>query len=204
MALARATTRATRTAARPALASRSAAGVRAVAMFGLGQKQATAGAESPFYSFKLKDIDGKPYDMKQLKGKVVLVVHTATACGLTPQFGGLQALVDDYGRKGLVVLGQPCNQFGGQNPEGDAATKRHAVSNFGFTGTMLSKADVNGPDASPLFDWLRAETTGLLGSDFKWNFSKVLVGKDGRVVKRYAPTATPESLKGDIEAALAA
>lgn len=203
MALAAATRSArAATAARPAAASRKASAVRPMALFGLGQKASTT-ADSPFYSFKLKDIDGKPYDMKQLKGKVVLVVHTATACGLTPQFAGLQALVDEYGPK-LVVLGQPCNQFGAQNPENDAATKRHAVSNFGFSGTLLAKADVNGPDASPLFEWLRSETSGLLGSDFKWNFSKVLVGKDGQVVKRYAPTATPESLKGDIEAALAA
>lgn len=191
-----------RAAARPALAPRHAA-VRPMALF--GSKQAsTATADSPFYSFKLKDIDGKPYDMKQLKGKVVLVVHTATACGLTPQFAGLQALVEQYGRQGFTVLGQPCDQFGRQNPENDAATKRHAVSNYGFSGTLLSKADVNGPDASPLFEWLRSETSGLLGSDFKWNFSKVLVSKDGKVIKRYAPTATPESLKGDIEAALAA
>jgi len=139
------------------------------------QTPETSRAQSPFYSFKLKDVDGKPYDMGQLKGKVVLVVHTATACGLTPQFSGLQALVSDYGRKGFVVLGQPCNQFGAQNPENDAATKRHAVSNFGFTGTLLAKADVNGPDASPLFEWLRSETSGLLGSDFKWNFSKVRI-----------------------------
>jgi glutathione peroxidase len=194
--------RARAAASRPALASRSAA-IRPMALF--GQKSAsTATADSPFYSFKLKDIDGKPYDMKQLKGKVVLVVHTATACGLTPQFAGLQNLVDEYGKQGLVVLGQPCNQFGAQNPENDAATKRHAVSNFGFSGTLLSKADVNGPDASPLFEWLRSETSGLLGSDFKWNFSKVLVSKDGKVIKRYAPTATPESLKGDIQAALRA
>jgi glutathione peroxidase len=190
---------------RPVAVSRRAATatVRPMALFG-NKSAATATADSPFYSFKLKDIDGKPFDMKTLKGKVVLVCHTATACGLTPQFAGLQALQEQYGRRGFTVLGQPCDQFGRQNPENDAATKRHAVSNFGFTGQMLSKADVNGPDASPLFDWLRKETSGLLGSDFKWNFSKVLISKDGKVIKRYAPTQTPESIAADIEAALSA
>jgi glutathione peroxidase len=189
-------------ASRAAPATSRAAAVRPMALFGGNKSSATA--ESPFYSFKLKDIDGKPFDMKTLKGKVVLVCHTATACGLTPQFAGLQQLQEQYSGRGFLVLGMPCNQFGAQNPENDAATKRHAVSNFGFSGKMLSKADVNGPDASPLFAWLRSETSGLLGSDFKWNFSKVLVGKDGQVIKRYAPTQTPESLKADIEAALSA
>ena len=135
----------------------------------------------------------------------MLIVNTASACGFTPQFGGLEELHKGYGEKGLVVLGFPCNQFGAQDSGSNGEIAEFCQLNYGVSFPMMEKVDVNGSDAHPLFQWLTAEAPGLLGSKaIKWNFTKFLVGKDGSVLKRYAPTDTPASMAKDIEAALAA
>ena len=157
------------------------------------------------YDFSAEQIDGKPVALKKFTGKAMLIVNTASACGFTPQFAGLEKLHRTYGAKGLVVLGFPCNQFGAQDPGSNEAIQQFCQLNYGVSFPMMAKIDVNGAQAAPLYQWLSAEARGLLGSKaIKWNFTKFLVGKDGAVVKRYAPTDTPESLAADIEAALAA
>ena len=155
--------------------------------------------------FHAQSITGKDVALSQYKGCVLLIVNTASKCGFTPQFGGLEALHKTYGDKGLVVLGFPCNQFGSQDPGTDSAIAVFCQVNYGVSFPMMGKIDVNGPDAHPLYKWLCAEAPGLLGSKaIKWNFTKFLVGKDGRVIKRYAPTDKPARLARDVEAALAA
>ena len=155
--------------------------------------------------FEVRTIDGRLQPMSAFKGKVLLIVNTASACGFTPQFAGLQALHASHGAKGLVVLGFPCNQFGSQDPGTDDAIASFCQVNYGVDFPMMAKIEVNGVDADPLFQWLTAEAPGILGSKaIKWNFTKFLVGKDGNVIRRYAPTDKPESLVKDIEAALAA
>jgi glutathione peroxidase len=157
------------------------------------------------YDFEAQSIDGRPVSLNDYAGKVLLVVNTASACGFTPQFGGLQLLHERYKDRGLVVVGFPCNQFGSQDPGSNAEIGQFCERNFGVSFPMMSKVDVNGSKADPLFKWLTTEAPGLLGiKAIKWNFTKFLVGKDGRVVKRYAPQDAPESLSKDIEAALAA
>jgi glutathione peroxidase len=157
------------------------------------------------YDFEALKIDGKPISLSGFKGKALLIVNTASACGFTPQFAGLEKLHETYGGQGLVVLGFPCNQFGAQDKGSNEEIGAFCQKNYGVTFTMMSKIEVNGAGAHPLYKWLSAEKTGLLGSKaIKWNFTKFLVGKDGAVLARYAPTDTPESLKKDIEAALAA
>ncbi len=159
---------------------------------------------SSIYDFEAQSIDGQPVALGQFRGKPLLIVNTASACGFTPQFGGLEQLHRTYGERGLVVLGFPCNQFGGQDPGSDEEIGAFCQKNFGVTFPMMSKIDVNGAQAHPLYRWLTAEAPGLLGSKaIKWNFTKFLVGKDGRVIKRYAPQDAPEKLAADIEAALA-
>lgn len=156
------------------------------------------------YDFEAQTIDGKPVSLDQFRGKPLLIVNTASACGFTPQFGGLEKLHQTYGSRGLVVLGFPCNQFGNQDPGSNEEIGAFCQKNFGVTFPMMSKIDVNGADAHPLYQWLAAEAPGLLGSKaIKWNFTKFLVGKDGRVIKRYAPQDAPEKLAKDIEEALA-
>ncbi len=156
------------------------------------------------YDFQAQQIDGKSVDLKQFKGKVMLIVNTASACGFTPQFAGLEALHKTYADQGLVVLGFPCNQFGAQDSGSNDEIADFCQMNYGVSFPMMSKIDVNGTQAHPLYQWLAAEAPGLLGSkSIKWNFTKFLVGKDGQVLKRYAPTDTPESLSKDILAALA-
>jgi glutathione peroxidase len=156
------------------------------------------------YEFEAQQIDGKKVPLKKFKGKVLLVVNTASACGFTPQFGGLEALHKAYGNKGLVVLGFPCNQFGEQDPGSNDEIAQFCQLNYGVSFPMMSKIDVNGPKADPLYQWLTSEAPGLLGSTtIKWNFTKFLVGKDGKVIKRYAPNDAPAALAKDIEAALA-
>jgi glutathione peroxidase len=158
---------------------------------------------SSIYDFSAQQIDGKPVALKKYKGSVMLIVNTASACGFTPQFAGLEELHKAYGPKGLVVLGFPCNQFGAQDPGSDVEIAAFCQLNYGVSFPMMAKIDVNGSNADPLYRWLAAEAPGLLGSKtIKWNFTKFLVGRDGRVLKRYAPTDTPASLKADIEAAL--
>lgn len=156
------------------------------------------------HDFEALSIEGKPVPLSRFKGQVLLIVNTASACGFTPQFGGLQKLHEAYGARGLVVLGFPCNQFGAQDPGSNEEIAGFCQRNHGVSFPMMAKVDVNGADAHPLYRWLTAEAPGLLGSKaIKWNFTKFLVGKDGRVLKRYAPQDAPEKLAGDIEAALA-
>ena len=156
------------------------------------------------YDFEAQQIDGRSVSLGNFRGKAILIVNTASACGFTPQFAGLEALHKAYGAKGLVVLGFPCNQFGSQDKGSNDEIASFCQMNYGVSFTMMSKIDVNGSHAHPMYEWLTAEKPGLLGSKaIKWNFTKFLVGKDGAVLKRYAPTDTPESLKKDIEAALA-
>ena len=157
------------------------------------------------YDFEAKSISGKDMSLSQFKGQVMLIVNTASKCGFTPQFGGLETLYKTYAGKGLVVLGFPCNQFGSQDPGVDAEIAEFCQVNYGVSFPMMGKVDVNGPAAHPLYKWLSAEAPGLLGSKaIKWNFTKFLVGKDGQVIKRYAPLDKPADMAKDIEAALAA
>ena len=157
------------------------------------------------YDFEALSIDGKPAHLSTQRGKVLLIVNTASACGFTPQFAGLEALWEEYRGKGLVVIGFPSNQFGAQDPGSDDEIASFCQVNYGVTFPMMAKVDVNGENAHPLWKWLCDEARGILGSrSIKWNFTKFLVGKDGQVIKRYAPTDAPESLRSDIEAALAA
>ena len=157
------------------------------------------------YDFDAQTIDGRTVPLRQYEGKVLLIVNTASACGFTPQFAGLEELHQRYGDQGLVVLGFPCNQFAGQDPGSNDEIASFCQLNYGVSFPMMAKVDVNGAQASPLYRWLCAEAHGLLGSKaIKWNFTKFLVGKDGQVLRRYAPQDAPEKLAGDIEAALAA
>ncbi len=159
---------------------------------------------SSIYDFSANSIQGKNVNLKQYQGKAMLIVNTASACGFTPQFGGLEALHKSYGARGLVVLGFPCNQFGAQDSGSNGEIAEFCQMNYGVSFSMMEKIDVNGSGAHPLYQWLSAEAPGLLGSKaIKWNFTKFLVGKDGAVLKRYAPTDTPDSMSKDIEAALA-
>ena len=156
------------------------------------------------YDFEALQINGKPVALSQFKGKVMLIVNTASACGFTPQFGGLEELHKTYGGKGLVVLGFPCNQFASQDKGSNDEIAEFCQLNYGVSFPMMSKIDVNGSNAHPLYQWMSKEAPGLLGSKaIKWNFTKFLIAKDGSVRKRYAPTDTPASLAEDIEAALA-
>ena len=160
---------------------------------------------STVYDFDALQIDGKSVPLSKFKGKVMLIVNTASACGFTPQFAGLEELHQTYGKQGLVVLGFPCNQFGAQDAGSNGEIAEFCQLNYGVSFPMMAKIDVNGPEAHPLYQWLAAEAPGLLGSRaIKWTFTKFLVGKDGTVLKRYAPTDTPASMTRDIEAALAA
>ena len=157
------------------------------------------------YDFEAQQIGGKTVPLAQFRGKPLLIVNTASACGFTPQFAGLEELHRRYGDRGLVVLGFPCNQFGAQDPGSNEEIASFCQVNYGVSFPMMTKVDVNGPEAHPLYRWLTAEAPGLLGSKaIKWNFTKFLVGKDGSVLKRYAPQDAPEKLAKDIEAALAA
>ena len=157
------------------------------------------------YDFDAQTIDGRTVPLRQYEGKVLLIVNTASACGFTPQFAGLEELHQRYGDQGLVVLGFPCNQFAHQDPGSNEEIASFCQLNYGVSFPMMAKVDVNGAQASPLYRWLCAEAPGLLGSKaIKWNFTKFLVGKDGQVLKRYAPQDNPASLGKDIEAALAA
>jgi glutathione peroxidase len=155
------------------------------------------------YDFSAESITGQPADLSTQRGKVLLIVNTASACGFTPQFAGLEKLWEEYRDRGLVVVGFPSNQFGSQDPGSNDEIASFCQLNYGVSFPMMAKVDVNGAKAHPLWQWLTAEAPGLLGSKaVKWNFTKFLVGKDGKVRGRYAPTDKPESLRADIEAAL--
>ena len=160
---------------------------------------------SSIYDFEAQQINGEDMALSQFKGKVMLIVNTASKCGFTPQFGGLEELHKSYADKGLVVLGFPCNQFGSQDPGADSEIAEFCQVNYGVSFPMMGKINVNGPAAHPLYKWLSAEAPGLLGSkSIKWNFTKFLVGKDGQVIRRYAPTDKPADMTNDVKAALAA
>lgn len=156
------------------------------------------------YDFEALSIEGKPAHLSTQRGKVLLIVNTASACGFTPQFEGLQSLWNEYRERGLVVMGFPSNEFGGQDPGSNDQIQSFCSLNYGVNFPMMAKVEVNGANAHPLWKWLTSEAPGILGSQqIKWNFTKFLVGRDGRVIKRYAPTDKPESMQRDIEAALA-
>ena len=156
------------------------------------------------YDFDASSIGGEPASLAAQRGKVLLVVNTASKCGFTPQFAGLEELWKTYRDRGLVVVGFPSNQFGSQDPGSNDEIASFCQLNYGVSFPMMAKVDVNGEKAHPLWKWLTAEAPGFLGTKaVKWNFTKFLIGKDGQVIKRYAPTDSPASLKGDIEAALA-
>ncbi len=156
------------------------------------------------YDFEALGIDGQPVALSQFRGRGMLIVNTASACGFTPQFTGLEKLHQQYGSQGLAVIGFPCNQFASQDPGDDAQIANFCQKNYGVSFQMMSKIKVNGDGAHPLYQWLTAEAPGILGSKaIKWNFTKFLVGRDGRVIKRYAPQDTPAKIAKDIEAALA-
>jgi glutathione peroxidase len=155
------------------------------------------------YDFEAQTITGSPVKLDQYRGQVLLVVNTASKCGFTPQFEGLEQLWKDYGDKGLVILGFPCNQFGGQDPGADSEIASFCQLNYGVSFPMMGKIDVNGARAHPLYQWLVKEAPGILGTKaIKWNFTKFLVGRDGAVIERYAPTDAPKGLRADIEKAL--
>ncbi len=157
------------------------------------------------YDFEATSIDGKPVPLSTFRGKVLLIVNTASKCGFTPQFAGLEELHEKYAGQGLTVLGFPSNQFGNQDPGSNEEIGAFCTKNYGVSFPMMEKIDVNGSNAAPLYQWLVKEKPGLLGSTaIKWNFTKFLVGRDGQVLKRYAPLDTPASMARDVEAALAA
>ena len=155
------------------------------------------------HDFEALSIDGRPAHFSTQRGRVLLIVNTASACGFTKQFGGLEKLWHDYADRGLVVIGFPSNEFGAQDPGANAQIADFCQRNFGVSFPMMAKVQVNGSDAHPLWQWLKAQAPGLFGSEaVKWNFTKFLVGRDGRVIRRYAPTDSPESMRADIVAAL--
>ena len=155
------------------------------------------------YDFSAPDIAGNVVDFAQFRGKPVLIINTASACGFTPQFAGLEALHQQYKDRGLVVLGFPCNQFGGQDPKANEEIAQFCQMNYGVDFLMMGKIEVNGANAHPIYQWLKGEKPGILGTEgIKWNFTKFLLDKNGQVIGRYAPTDKLVSLAKDIEAAL--
>ncbi|MDA8443589.1 glutathione peroxidase [Paracidovorax valerianellae] len=155
------------------------------------------------YDFEARQMNGQTVPLRQYQGQILLIVNTASACGFTPQFAGLEALHQQYAGQGLAVLGFPCNQFGRQDPGSNDEIASFCQLNYGVSFSMMAKIDVNGAQADPLYRWLKAEAPGLLGTKaIKWNFTKFLIGRDGQVLRRYGPRDTPQSMAGDIEAAL--
>jgi len=157
------------------------------------------------YDFSATSIQGKPAAFGAQRGKVFVIVNTASKCGFTPQFAGLEKLAADYKDRGLEVVGFPCNQFLSQDPGSNEEIESFCQLNYGVTFPMMAKVDVNGANADPLWKWLKSEKPGMLGIEaIKWNFTKFLVGKDGKVIKRFAPNDEPDAMRADIEAALKA
>jgi glutathione peroxidase len=157
---------------------------------------------SGIYDFTAQSLAGEEVRLRRFEGQVLLIVNTASACGFTPQYRGLEALQREFGPRGFSVLGFPCNQFGGQEPGDARQIEQFCASQYDVTFPLFAKIDVNGSKAHPLYTYLKSEKTGLLGSSIKWNFTKFLVDRAGRVVARHAPTARPEGLRQDIEALL--
>ncbi len=155
------------------------------------------------YDFETKSINGDAISLSMFKNKVLLIVNTASQCGFTPQFKGLENLHKNLSSEGLVVLGFPCNQFGMQDPGSNSDIESFCQNNYGVSFQMMEKIDVNGSNAHPLYAWLKAQAPGILGSEgIKWNFTKFLVGRNGQVIKRYAPQDNPESITSDIATAM--
>jgi glutathione peroxidase len=159
---------------------------------------------SSLSDFHAATLTGTDQDLSAYAGDVVLVVNTASKCGFTPQYAGLEELYAAYKDEGFVVLGFPCNQFGAQEPGTEDEIGEFCQLNYGVSFPMFAKIDVNGDDTHPLYRWLKTEKSGLLGGRIKWNFTKFLVGRDGQVIERFAPTTTPADLEKDVVAALAA
>jgi len=158
---------------------------------------------SELYDFKVNTISGKEVGLDEYKGKVLLLVNTASKCGFTPQFKGLESLYKEYQAQGLEILGFPCNQFLKQDPGSDAEISEFCSLNYGVTFPMFAKVEVNGAGAHPLYKFLKSEAKGLLGSEkIKWNFTKFLISQEGEVLKRYAPNQEPKSIIKDIQACL--
>lgn len=155
------------------------------------------------YDFKAFRNNGQELDFAQFKGKVLMIVNTASKCGFTPQYKGLEALYQKYKDQGFVIVGFPCDQFAHQEPGDDAAIAQFCEINFGVTFPLMKKIEVNGKDAHPIYKYLKAETKGLLGGAIKWNFTKFLISRDGSRIQRFAPVATPESLDEKVAALLA-
>ncbi|ENX16090.1 hypothetical protein F895_01679 [Acinetobacter sp. CIP 64.2] len=158
---------------------------------------------SNIYQFEAELLEGETKALADYKGKVMLIVNTASKCAFTPQFAGLEKLYEKYKSQGLEVLGFPCNQFGGQDPGTNKEIGAYCQRNYGVSFPMFAKVDVKGPEAHVIFRFLTREAKGLLGRNIKWNFTKFLVGRNGEVLERYAPTTKPEALEADIEKALA-
>jgi len=152
-----------------------------------------------FYQFSARSLQGKEISMEEYKGKVILVVNTASKCGFTPQYEGLENLNQKYKDKGLVILGFPCNQFGNQEPGTEKEIAEGCLINYGVSFQMFSKIEVNGGDAHPVYKYLKKRLSGFLGGVIKWNFTKFLIDSEGKPVNRYAPATKPEQLEGDIE-----
>lgn len=156
-----------------------------------------------FFDFTVKDSQSQNYELAKHKGKVVLVVNVASKCGFTPQYKGLEELYKGFSHDQFVILGFPCNQFGFQEPGNDSEIQQFCSMNYNVTFPVLAKIDVNGKDTDPVYQFMKEKSPGLLGSEIiKWNFTKFLIGKDGNVLKRYAPNVEPADIKSDIEAAL--
>ena len=151
--------------------------------------------ELSIYDFNATTINGEDISLSRYKGKVILIVNTASGCGFTPQYKGLEELFLKFGPDNFVVLGFPCNQFGNQEPGKNEEIKSFCELNYNVTFPLFSKIDVNGPNANPLYIYLKKEKRGLLGSDIKWNFTKFLINKEGKVVKRFAPVVKPEKIE---------
>lgn len=157
-------------------------------------------AETSVYDFSARDIKGQEKSLEEYRGKVLLIVNTASKCGFTPQLEGLQSLYSELGERGLEVLGFPCNQFLNQDPGNDDDISQFCSLNYGVDFPMFSKIEVNGSGTHPLYQFLKKQAKGLMGSEkVKWNFTKFLVGRDGQVVRRYPPTAKPQDIRSDIE-----
>lgn len=155
-----------------------------------------------FYNYTATDIKGEEISMEDFKGKTVLIVNTASKCGFTPQLEGLESLYKKYKEKGLVVLGFPCNQFGNQEPGDEKSIEEGCMINYGVSFPMFSKVEVNGKNAHPLFSFLKKEKSGLLGKRIKWNFTKFLIDKNGKTIKRFSPTSKPEKIEDYLSSSL--